>query len=47
MSVNLHWHLQFIWSCDRCVDQALQKDRPWSVKESKVLEILQAVRELT
>lgn len=26
------------------MDQALQKDRPWSVKESRVLEILQAVR---
>lgn len=26
--------------------QALQKDRPWAVKESRVLEILQAVRVL-
>jgi hypothetical protein len=27
-----------------CVFKALQKDRPWIVKESRVLEILQAVR---
>lgn len=33
-------HLVLWW-----MDQALQKDRPWSVKESRVLEILQAVRD--